>query len=689
MPNQTNQTSNNVEFQQDASSRLPSSSLDPPSPGRVLEAISTGGSVNDSIHSPAPAHGKDTTSASGDGKDRAVDVNISSGQTPEVNQPRRSGRKTSAPTIIQPITSQVAPKTKRGRNVQATDSSQATGSTHPPVLEAVQQERSTHSADTVETVVKGQTKSNKGKRKGMTFVIYPLPLQSQSRARIASPPPPLSHDQAGPNTLSGARSGSDKGASDDEEQHGVQEYESAVEEEALQVLQAQKASLRRPVSPFDGAHSSDEEHTSNPAPVRRSLKEWKTLGRIPRYPPAEPSFPPPAKIHQDNDRLPSPTYIPPTLTRPRKPMPPVTPTTHGTQPPQPPNTREVPEKDNVPNPWGTVDGRAPGIYTTPASNEGRFPWVAGLDAELFGEGQDPEQVKEWLREAQENPNANLVLVWYADESHLSSTQRRAIAKHLISGRTNLPKEEVRTSPPNPVMRDDGTVYGAPKYDLLHGTTADAVANILSTDGQAVIAEGGKAIFLSAFPPLGDHFLALIEGLTFINNDEEAQDCIDFIRTSLANHSKIKQLIVSKSIPSTPPLPPNEIFNDWLNSLYLRPIVIGRSGPKPDPDAVEPEEPLRSYSIFFAPFTSHTPTWAEPTSKLSHTSAQSVEESTTLLAYAHSLSYLNGLGQRFSLSAKPMLNFETKLVEAALEEGDVLMAEEVAAGATRWTKFEGR
>ncbi|KAJ3728240.1 hypothetical protein C8R42DRAFT_716199 [Lentinula raphanica] len=213
MPNQTNQTSNNVEFQQDASSRLPSSSLDPPSLGQVLEAISTGGSVNDSIHSPAPAHGKDTTSASGDGKDRAVDVNVSSGQTPEV-----------------------APKTKRGHNVQATDSSQATGSTHPPVLEAVQQECSTDSADTVETVVKGKTKSNKGKCKGTTFVIYPLPLQSQSRAHIASPPPPLSHDQAGPNTLSGAHSDSDKGASDDEEQHGVQEYESAVEEEALQEM---------------------------------------------------------------------------------------------------------------------------------------------------------------------------------------------------------------------------------------------------------------------------------------------------------------------------------------------------------------------------------------------------------------------------------------------------------------------
>ncbi|KAJ3831364.1 hypothetical protein F5878DRAFT_667635 [Lentinula raphanica] len=259
------------------------------------------------------------------------------------------------------------------------------------------------------------------------------------------------------------------------------------------------------------------------------------------------------------------------------------------------------------NPWGTVDGRAPSIYTTPAV-EGRFSWVAGLNAESFAEGQDPEQVKEWLREAHDNPEANFVLVWYADDSHLTPTQKRAIAKHLISGRTNISKDLVRTSPPNPILKEDGTAQGAPKYELLRGAVADAITNILSESEQTVIAEGGKAIFLSYFPPMNDHFIALIEGLTFLDNEEERDECTTFIRDTLANHSKIKQLVVSKAPVSTPPLSPDEVYNGWLRSLYLIPIVIGRSGAKPDPDALEPEEPLHDigWRLYGCKFTESVP-----------------------------------------------------------------------------------
>ncbi|KAJ3738258.1 hypothetical protein EV360DRAFT_76984 [Lentinula raphanica] len=203
-----------------------------------------------------------------------------------------------------------------------------------------------------------------------------------------------------------------------------------------------------------------------------------------------------------------------------------------------------------------------------------------------------------------------MLAWYADENHLTPTQRRAIARHLIAGRTNLPKDEVRTSPPNPILRTDGSVQGAPKYDLLRGAAADAVVNILSSDGQSqtVIAEGGKAIFLFLFPPTNDHFLALIEGLTFLNNEEEALECEAFIRRALANHSKIKQLILSKTPSVHPPIAPDAVYQDWLDSLSVTPLVIGRSGTKPDPDDIEPEEPLYDvgWHLYGRPFTELAP-----------------------------------------------------------------------------------
>ncbi|KAJ3768760.1 hypothetical protein FB446DRAFT_848199 [Lentinula raphanica] len=313
------------------------------------------------------------------------------------------------------------------------------------------------------------------------------------------------------------------------------------------------------------------------------------MGKIPRYPRnTEADSPPPAKKHQDENHLPTATYLPQTPSRHRRSPSVATPLEN-----KPRNASSDDEDEGTKNPWGTVDGRAPSIYTTPADTHGRFPWVSGLNADSFGEGQDPDQVKEWLREAKDHPDDNFVLAWYADESHLTPTQRRAIARHLISGRTNLPKDDVRTSPPNPILRADGTVQGAPKYDLIRGAAADAVRNILDTDGQSqtVIAEGGKAIFLSWFPPINDHFLALIEGLTFLNNEEEALECVTFIRTTLANHSKIKQLIISKTPPVHPPIAPDAIYQDWLDSLSVTPLVIGRSGAKPDPDDIEPEEPL--------------------------------------------------------------------------------------------------
>ncbi|KAJ3771152.1 hypothetical protein FB446DRAFT_804780 [Lentinula raphanica] len=383
------------------------------------------------------------------------------------------------------------------------------------------------------------------------------------------------------------------------------------ETEALKILAAQKESLRRPISPFDAAHSSDEErrHIARAETISKATSHPLPLGARPdpTRPSRinEPGSPPPAKKLKDNNYLSTISFVRTSTSRPRK-----TPTPAHSPPPHAPRSQHSPreeEEEEVSNPWGTVNGRAPAIYTTP-SDEGQFPWVSGLSLDSFGEGQDPAQLKEWLREALESPNDNFALMWYADDSHLSPTQRRANAKHLISGRTNLPKEEVRSSPPNPVMKEDGTTQGAPKYDLLRGVTADAVCEVLTESGQAVIAEGGKAVFLSCFPPMNDHFLALIEGLTFENNEEEAEECAEFIRHALRDNAKIKQLILTKAPVSTPPLPPNVVFGNWLDSLYVTPLVIGRSGPKPDPDAVEPEEPLFDigWRLFGRPFTNSVP-----------------------------------------------------------------------------------
>ncbi|KAJ3765487.1 hypothetical protein FB446DRAFT_709416 [Lentinula raphanica] len=432
-------------------------------------------------------------------------------------QPRRSGRKTSAPTIIQPLTSQNMAKPKRTRNTASMEATQ--GDNAGLELQGEPKEA-------------GTARSNKGKKlKGTKIMVQPLPLQAHQRSPVADPPPPtptrLIHEaDPVPGDTDGLVSGDD-----DPEDFGM-----VGEEEALQILTTRKEALRRPLSPLDAAYSDEEE--------QRHLARAKAISATRPPGPLESGFPP-------------------------------------------------------------LSVSRPG-FGTPAC--GRFPWVSGFNAETFGKGQDPEQVKEWLKEAIEHPDKNFVLVWYADESHLTPSQRRAIARHLIAGRTNLPKDEVRTSPPNPILRADGSVQGAPKYDLLRGAVADAAANILSSDGQSVIAEGGKAVFLSNFPPINDHFLALIEGLTFLDNEEEAAECEVFIRTALANHSKIKQLIVSKAPATNPPVAPDVVYRNWLDTLTVTSLVIGRSGTKPNPEDIEPEEPLYDigWRLYGRPFTVSVP-----------------------------------------------------------------------------------
>ncbi|KAJ3963719.1 hypothetical protein EV361DRAFT_956692 [Lentinula raphanica] len=185
------------------------------------------------------------------------------------------------------------------------------------------------------------------------------------------------------------------------------------EEEALRILTAQKEALKGPISPFDAAHSDDEEQKhlacakvllarsssdvpflpefpsltqSRPGPGsssrevmnRREGSVWQ-LGKIPRYTQAtEPGSPPPAKKHQDGHHTPTVTFVLHTPPHHRQ-------SPDATAPPEddPRNTESDDEGKEVANPWGTIDGRAPSIYTTPAIAYRRFPWVSGLNAKSF------------------------------------------------------------------------------------------------------------------------------------------------------------------------------------------------------------------------------------------------------------------------------------------------------------------
>ncbi|KAJ3738242.1 hypothetical protein EV360DRAFT_76999 [Lentinula raphanica] len=331
-----------------------------------------------------------------------------------LTQPRRSGRKTSAPTIIQPITSQIATKPKRIRTAGSVDVVQGDAGS----LETQEARKDI-----------GKAKTSKGKKsKGTKIVIQPLPLQTQQRTHIAVLPSPTSYTpmSLAPASLASAALAPAALASvalapaalasaapapgslllrlslslqEDDSEDGSM----VGEEEALHILTAQKEALNGPISSFDAAHSDNEEQrhlarakvlsTAEFPPLGRepsssestNQKEgvWK-LGKIPQYSRnMELESPPPAKKHQDENHLSTATYIPHT--------PSPTPLEN-----DPRNSGSDNEEEDTKNPWGTIDGRAPSIYTTPATAYGRFPWVSGLNAESFGEGQDPDQVKEWL-----------------------------------------------------------------------------------------------------------------------------------------------------------------------------------------------------------------------------------------------------------------------------------------------------
>ncbi|KAJ3821332.1 hypothetical protein F5878DRAFT_689496 [Lentinula raphanica] len=615
---------------------LPASFLEPLSPGKILEAIASEGGVAESMHSPAGPRKEsrniqaltatttstvgtnDNNKDKGKSKEMATpataaigtlthNANVEQGTTAlaatlgdisseePLTQPRRSGRKTSAPTIIQPITSQIATKPKCIRAAGSVDVVQGDAGG----LETQEARKDI-----------GKAKMSKGKKSKAVLPsptsYTPTSLASASLTSAAPAPAPLaSASLAQPAPLASAplappaslastflAPASSVPVADSHpeyrpepvlEEDDSEDGSMVGEEEALRILTAQKEALNGPISPFDAAHSDDEEQRHLAHAKVLSTAEFPPLGREPSS--SELTNQKEAKKHQDENHLSTATYIPHTPSRHRRSPSVATPLEN-----DPRNPGSDNEEEDTKNPWGTIDGRAPSIYTTPATAYGRFPWVSGLNAESFGEGQDPDQVKEWLREAKDHPDDNYMLAWYADESHLTPTQRRAIARHLIAGRTNLPKDEVRTSPPNPILRADGSVQ--------RNTTSSVT----------VIAEGGKAIFLSLFPPTNNHFLALIEGLTFLNNEEEALECEAFIRRALANHSKIKQLILSKTPSVHPPIAPDAVYQDWLDSLSVTPLVIGRSGTKPDPDDIEPEEPLYDvgWRLYGRPFTESAP-----------------------------------------------------------------------------------
>ncbi|KAJ3831053.1 hypothetical protein F5878DRAFT_647983 [Lentinula raphanica] len=265
------------------SPNLPASFLEPLSPGKVLEAIASEGGVAESMHSPVGLTKKsrvdDATIAStgppGINKDKETGNSTTSGTTTgedvsetgpqDAIQPRRSGRKTSAPTIIQPLTTQPASKARRGRNVQTP----GTSLVQTPAEEARQDETTVAPMATMATDVQipekvgaDKSKGNKGKRKGMTFAIYPLPLQAHTRASVALPPPPSPRFEWEPSDISAApkeMANSSALTIDDEGGEGDGDVEAAFEAESQRVIEGRKTSLHRPVSPFDGAHSSDEE----------------------------------------------------------------------------------------------------------------------------------------------------------------------------------------------------------------------------------------------------------------------------------------------------------------------------------------------------------------------------------------------------------------------------------------------
>ncbi|KAJ3963787.1 hypothetical protein EV361DRAFT_874550 [Lentinula raphanica] len=373
--------------------------MGPASPGKVLEAIASKGSVANSIHSPIPVRGgisqinrsqtKDAATANATtNKDNveSVDVvtySIGEENTTQAGQettvlPRRSGRKTSAPTIIrkcslclgttthsqykaEPITSQTISKPKHGK--------QPIGMKGPlPTTSTKTKETDNSTVDPSATATAGTTngggfeveksKGPKNKRpKGTKLVLFPLALQAQSRSYIAfSPPLDPYLAAAGPPSEQEVVQVAPFITEDDDED----EEDMVDETEALQILAAQKESLRRPISPFDAAHSSDKErrHIARAETISKATSHPLPLGARPdpTRPSRinEPGSPPPAKKLKDNNYLSTISFVRTSTSRPRK-----TPTPAHSPPPHAPRSQHSPreeEEEEVSNPWGTVNG---------------------------------------------------------------------------------------------------------------------------------------------------------------------------------------------------------------------------------------------------------------------------------------------------------------------------------------------
>lgn len=205
----------------------------------------------------------------------------------------------------------------------------------------------------------------------------------------------------------------------------------------------------------------------------------------------------------------------------------------------------------------------------------------------------------WLKVMLES---NPILVWFADEARFDEKQRETTIKQLISGRTNIDKKSIRPAAPIPLVGKDEKPIGTPHYDLLLDLPADVATKLLGDQGQMTLAKDGKAIHLSKFPPDVDNFLAIVKGFRF--EDTESEECCALIRKTLSTHNGIKQLVISYSTPSIPPISPETTFSNWCNSLQVEVMPVGVSNGDTRDNPSEPAEQLFDidWKLFAKPLT---------------------------------------------------------------------------------------
>ncbi|KAF9067040.1 hypothetical protein BDP27DRAFT_1449367 [Rhodocollybia butyracea] len=540
------------------------------SPGKILTAIATSGSVDDSIHSPRSGNRFASLEPIDEQASADPDVSTNKASNPPASvDSDATPPKTSAPAS----TSLTAPKGKKNRKA-------IPNHTEAPTTRVTR----SHSTSTVDTSKAAEGEAARPADPAGVNTNTATSNRGKAKAKEITPPPAPSSPSPFEDDGSDEVPDHTQSPTPNDDTHNDEHFFS----------DAARGKHAGPLAPVNGTRSTDEkDEPLASTPRLREIPVTPSNQSTPKPSSArltEPQLdaPPAKKLHGAGGQV-EPTFVPHPEPRPRLTPPPAQ---HQSRTP----IRVEEEVPVIRFPFGTFDGRPSRLPAMMHALPGDFPFITGRNIEVVLDGLDPFQAKAW----RETPvDQNPLIATIADCKNLQQPQREAIIKRFVAGLFNISTSDLDLSSPICLRKPDGTPASSPISHLIRGIDSDLSAYHLSTTGQFTIAAGGQAVHISKlFSPI-DGFLGVIANLTFKDDDSGTAECTNFIRNAIYYDNTIRNLVLT-NIPEQATmtiddfgqeirLSPQQLFTSWTLTIVVHSLRMGAAAIPKSSDAMDMDD----------------------------------------------------------------------------------------------------